>query len=68
MTTSVLFWFDVEDYITPESDDALKGLLEIFESHGVQGSSISRLLKNRVRPCGTLAMKASLLPSLDHKG
>ena len=38
MTTSVLFWFDVEDYITPASDDALKGLLEIFESHGVQAS------------------------------
>jgi hypothetical protein len=38
MTTSVLFWFDVEDYITPESDDALKGLLEIFESHGAQAT------------------------------
>ena len=38
MTTSVLFWFDVEDYITPASDDALKGLLEVFESHGVQAT------------------------------
>ena len=38
MTTSVLFWFDVEDYITPESDDALKGLLEIFEAHGAQAT------------------------------
>ena len=33
-----LFWFDVEDYITPESDDALKGLLEVFEACGVQAT------------------------------
>lgn len=34
----VLFWFDVEDYITPESDEALKGLLEIFEGRGAQAT------------------------------
>jgi hypothetical protein len=33
-----LFWFDVEDYLTPESDDALKGLLEVFEACGVQAT------------------------------
>lgn len=33
-----LFWFDVEDYLTPESDDALKGLLEVFEVCGVQAT------------------------------
>ena len=33
-----LFWFDVEDYITPASDEALKGLLEIFEAQGVQAT------------------------------
>lgn len=27
----VLFWFDVEDYITPQSDDALKRIAEIFD-------------------------------------
>mgnify|MGYP002641445947 CR=1 FL=1 len=37
-TTYALFWFDVEDYLTPESDDALKGLLEIFEACGVQAT------------------------------
>ena len=38
MSIQVLFWFDVEDYIEPQSDAALKGLLEIFESHGVQAT------------------------------
>lgn len=38
MSVPVLFWFDVEDYLTPESDDALKGLLEAFESVGVQAT------------------------------
>jgi len=32
------FWFDVEDYITPESDDALKALLDIFEERGARGT------------------------------
>ena len=34
----VLFWFDVEDYLTPESDDALLSLLDCFERQGVQGT------------------------------
>lgn len=34
---NVLFWFDVEDYITPQSDDALLRLLEIFDRNGVKG-------------------------------
>ncbi|HJP29503.1 MAG TPA: hypothetical protein QGF95_02995 [Candidatus Latescibacteria bacterium] len=37
-TVYTLFWFDVEDYLTPESDDALKGLLEVFEACGVQAT------------------------------
>jgi len=35
---SVCFWFDVEDYITPESDDALKSLLDIFIQRGATGT------------------------------
>lgn len=38
MKTYALFWFDVEDYITYESDEALLGLLEIFEVQGVQAT------------------------------
>jgi hypothetical protein len=33
----VLLWFDTEDYITPEADDALLGLLELLDSRGVRG-------------------------------
>ncbi|NPV07821.1 MAG: hypothetical protein HPY83_07640 [Anaerolineae bacterium] len=32
------FWFDVEDYITPESDDALKALLRLFVQRGAPGT------------------------------
>lgn len=35
---NVFFWFDVEDYITPESDDALQGILNIFETNRVRGT------------------------------
>ena len=38
MNIYVLFWFDVEDYIEEQSDEALKGLLEVFEAHGVQAT------------------------------
>lgn len=38
MTARVLFWFDVEDYVEPQSDAALKGLLEAFEANGVQAT------------------------------
>ena len=34
----VLFWFDVEDYITPQSDDALKRLAEIFDHQGAKAT------------------------------
>lgn len=34
----VLFWFDVEDYITPESDDALKGCIDALDYHGIKGT------------------------------
>lgn len=37
-SVTTLFWFDVEDYLTPESDDALKGLLEVFERQGAQAT------------------------------
>lgn len=51
---SVCFWFDVEDYITPESDDALKSLLEIFVRRGATGTwklvgEKYRVLKQRNR-------------------
>jgi hypothetical protein len=38
MTAYTLLWFDVEDYVEPQSDDALKGLIEAFEANGVQGT------------------------------
>lgn len=38
MSVYTLFWFDVEDYLTPASDDALKALLEIFEGCGAQAT------------------------------
>jgi len=34
----VLFWFDVEDYVTPEADDALKRLIETFDAQGVRAT------------------------------
>ncbi len=51
---STCFWFDVEDYITPESDDALKSLLDIFVQRGVTGTwkivgEKYRVLKKRGR-------------------
>jgi hypothetical protein len=33
----VIFWFDTEDYVTPEADDAAKRLAEILEEQGVRG-------------------------------
>lgn len=33
-----LLWFDVEDYITPESDDALLELLKMMENLGIRGT------------------------------
>ena len=31
MQKKILLWFDVEDYLTPESDDALLELLSMLE-------------------------------------
>ncbi|NKB69428.1 MAG: hypothetical protein GKR89_20345 [Candidatus Latescibacteria bacterium] len=54
MSVHTLFWFDVEDYITPSSDEAFKGLLEIFEAQQVQATwklvgEKARVLKQRGR-------------------
>ena len=43
----VLFWFDVEDYITPQSDDALKRLAEIFDEQGER--AIFKFVGEKVR-------------------
>ncbi|MGQ9515090.1 MAG: hypothetical protein ACUVTL_08610 [Thermoproteota archaeon] len=43
----VIFWFDVEDYVTPESDDAVKRLAEILEKHGVRG--VFKLVGEKLR-------------------
>ena len=34
----VMLWFDVEDFITPEADDALLALMEMMDSLGIRGS------------------------------
>lgn len=38
MTVNVFFWFDVEDYVTPESDVALGRLVELFDRHGLKAT------------------------------
>ena len=50
----VLFWFDVEDFMTPQSDDALKGIIDIFDSLKIKGTfklvgEKVRILKKRRR-------------------
>jgi hypothetical protein len=50
----VLLWFDVEDYITPEADDALLAILELLEAKGIKGTfklvgEKARVLKERGR-------------------
>lgn len=42
-----VFWFDCEDFVTPESDDALKRLAEILESNGVRG--VFKLVGEKLR-------------------
>lgn len=34
----VVFWFDTEDYLTPESDDAALRLARILSRHGIRGT------------------------------
>ena len=38
MRVQVCFWFDVEDYVTPESDVALGRLIDILDRHGVKAT------------------------------
>ncbi len=38
MTVYVFMWFDVEDYITPESDVALGRLVDIFDRHSLKAT------------------------------
>jgi len=38
MTVYLYFWFDVEDYVTPESDTALGRLIDIFDRHGLRAT------------------------------
>ncbi|MCX7796053.1 MAG: hypothetical protein N2380_05995 [bacterium] len=50
----VLIWFDVEDFITPQSDDALKGIIDILDSNKIKGTfklvgEKVRVLKERKR-------------------
>jgi len=43
----VIFWFDVEDYVTPEADDAVKRLAEILEENGARG--VFKLVGEKLR-------------------
>jgi hypothetical protein len=43
----VVFWFDCEDFITPESDDALKKLAEILKENNVRG--VFKLVGEKLR-------------------
>ena len=50
----VMLWFDVEDFITPEADDALLALIDMMDSLGIRGSlkivgEKIRVLKKRGR-------------------
>ena len=50
----LLFWFDVEDCMVPQSDDAAKRLAWILERHGVRGTmklvgQKARVLEQRIR-------------------
>ncbi len=47
MTVHILFWFDVEDYITPESDLALGRLVDIFDRH--EAKATFKLVAEKVR-------------------
>ncbi|MBO9610461.1 MAG: hypothetical protein J7639_31160 [Paenibacillaceae bacterium] len=43
----VLFWFDVEDYINPESEEALLGILDLLDKRGITG--IFKLVGEKAR-------------------
>jgi len=36
MNKKILLWFDVEDFLTPESDDAFAALLNLLDESGVR--------------------------------
>lgn len=38
MSIKVMLWYDVEDYVTPEADEALLELIEMMDSLGVRSS------------------------------
>ncbi|MBO9610143.1 MAG: hypothetical protein J7639_29560 [Paenibacillaceae bacterium] len=43
----ILFWFDVEDFINPESEEALLGILELLDKRGITG--IFKLVGEKAR-------------------
>ncbi|MEM3546788.1 MAG: hypothetical protein QW547_06725 [Candidatus Bathyarchaeia archaeon] len=43
----VIFWFDCEDFVTPESDNALKRLAEILKANNVRG--VFKLVGEKLR-------------------
>jgi peptidoglycan/xylan/chitin deacetylase (PgdA/CDA1 family) len=47
MRVRILFWFDVEDYITPESDVALGRLVDIFDQY--EAKATFKLVGEKVR-------------------
>ena len=38
MQTKIMLWFDVEDYITPQADDAFKEVLDMLDELGVRAT------------------------------
>ncbi len=60
-TIYVAFWFDTEDFILPQADDAAKRLAEMFTARGVQGTfkivgEKARVLEERGRTDVILAL------------
>ena len=60
-TVYVTFWFDTEDFILPQADDAAKRLAEMFTSRGVQATfkivgEKARMLEERGRDDVILAL------------
>jgi len=54
MDIKVMLWYDVEDYITPEADDALDKLIDMMDKRGIVSSlkivaDKARVLRNRGR-------------------
>jgi hypothetical protein len=47
MQVTMFVWFDVEDYITAESDQALGRMIDILDKHGVRATH--KLVGEKVR-------------------